>query len=69
MCPGWTTGRKDACHGDSGGPLMYGKTESSNVRNYQIGVVSYGFRCAEAGYPGVYTRVTNFIDWIKRNMD
>ncbi|KAJ8916455.1 hypothetical protein NQ315_014672, partial [Exocentrus adspersus] len=69
VCAGWTTGGKDACQGDSGGPLMYGKAESSNIRYYQIGVVSYGFRCAEAGYPGVYTRVTNFIDWIQRNLD
>lgn len=69
ICAGWTRGGKDACQGDSGGPLMYGKAEVNNVRYYQIGVISYGFRCAEAGYPGVYTRVTNFIDWIQRNLD
>lgn len=68
LCAGWTTGEKDACKGDSGGPLMYGKSEGDNVRYYEIGVVSYGFRCAEPGYPGVYTRVTNFIDWIQRNL-
>ncbi|KAJ8971379.1 hypothetical protein NQ317_008968 [Molorchus minor] len=69
LCAGWTLGGKDACQGDSGGPLMYGRSEGQNIRYYQIGVVSYGFRCAEAGFPGVYTRTTNFIDWIRRNID
>nr|XP_023017811.1 venom protease-like [Leptinotarsa decemlineata] len=69
LCAGWISGLKDACQGDSGGPLMFGMSEGRDLRYYQIGVVSYGFRCAEAGYPGVYTRVTNFIDWIQRNMD
>lgn len=69
ICAGWPSGTKDACQGDSGGPLMYGKIEGTNLRYFQIGVVSYGFRCAEAGYPGVYTRVTNFLDWIARNLN
>lgn len=68
ICAGWTSGEKDACQGDSGGPLIYGKSDGNNLRFYQIGVVSYGYRCAVAGYPGVYTRVTNFIDWIQRNV-
>ncbi|KAK9889211.1 hypothetical protein WA026_004490 [Henosepilachna vigintioctopunctata] len=69
LCAGYVRGGKDSCKGDSGGPLMLVESEQNNVRVTQIGVVSYGFRCAEAGYPGVYTRVTNFIDWIERNMN
>lgn len=55
------------CHtvqGDSGGPLILKK----NGRWMQIGIVSFGNKCGEPGYPGVYTRVTQYLDWINSNM-
>ena len=38
-------------------------------RNYyvQIGIVSLGAECAQEHCPGIYTRVTHFLDWIKKN--
>jgi len=54
---------KDSCQCDSGGPLII-KGEDSML-DIQIGIVSFGYKCADPDYPGVYTRVSeygNFID-------
>ncbi|XP_033346835.1 transmembrane protease serine 9-like, partial [Bombus vosnesenskii] len=58
ICAGYTKGGKDSCQGDSGGPLMI----PQNFTYYEIGVVSYGRECALPRYPGVYTRVTSYLD-------
>ncbi|XP_059185635.1 trypsin-like [Centropristis striata] len=57
ICAGSRFGGKDSCQGDSGGPLIcHGKLE---------GIVSWGFGCANANYPGVYTKVRQFVDWME----
>mmetsp|Transcript_6478 Transcript_6478/g.9455 ORF Transcript_6478/g.9455 Transcript_6478/m.9455 type:complete len:379 (-) Transcript_6478:116-1252(-) len=54
---------QDSCQGDSGGPLfLKGADAESDV---QVGVVSWGYGCADEFYPGVYARVSSAYDWIK----
>lgn len=65
ICSGAPEGGKDSCQGDSGGPLLY---QADNVW-YQIGVVSFGYKCAEKGYPGVYTRTSHFVKWLGSHVD
>jgi len=59
---------KDACQGDSGGPLVSSKGDGVTAgQNYeQVGVVSWGYGCAHAKYPGVYARTTTQLDWIRQ---
>ncbi|XP_017753993.1 PREDICTED: chymotrypsin-2-like [Eufriesea mexicana] len=55
---------QDACQGDSGGPLIIKK----NGIPLQIGIVSYGDGNCPSDKPGVFTRVTAFIDWIQERV-
>ncbi|XP_028042611.1 phenoloxidase-activating enzyme-like, partial [Bombyx mandarina] len=61
ICAGGVPG-KDSCKGDSGGPLMY-----ENGRQYEVvGVVSFGpTPCGLPDIPGVYTKVYEYLDWIR----
>ncbi|XP_062431170.1 enteropeptidase [Rhea pennata] len=62
ICAGYDEGGVDSCQGDSGGPLML---EDEN-KWVLAGVTSFGYQCALPQRPGVYTRVTRFVDWIRK---
>ncbi|MDJ0896573.1 MAG: serine protease [Alphaproteobacteria bacterium] len=65
LCAGLPEGGQDSCQGDSGGflgaPLGHGQY-------VQLGVVSWGVGCAQPKLFGVYTRVSNYADWISEQM-
>ncbi|MGN6693652.1 MAG: trypsin-like serine protease [Aquihabitans sp.] len=50
---------KDSCQGDSGGPLYI---NSGGLK--QVGVVSFGTGCANPSFPGVYTKISSFANWV-----
>lgn len=65
FCSGYMNGSQDSCQGDSGGPLI---TAGNN--GYALtGVVSFGGSleqaCGAKNYPGVYTKVQNYVDWVQ----
>lgn len=60
LCAGFTDGRTDACIGDSGSPLVV----KTNANWQQVGIVSWGEGCGLPNFPGVYSRVPSFQDFI-----
>jgi len=66
LCAGGDQGQRN-CIGDSGGPLVY--RDFAGEPWVQVGVLSYGNRQCGEGTPGVYTRVSAYIDWIGKNME
>jgi len=66
VCAGYAVGGKDSCEGDSGGPLAvrYGPEERWTL----VGIVSNGIKCAEPNLPGIYTRVSQYNDWIVKTV-
>lgn len=68
LCAGIKEGGRDSCSGDSGGPLFV----KDGNKLTQIGIVSWGegpldaaAACGHANAYGVYTRLSNYTDWIK----
>ncbi|KAG0431800.1 hypothetical protein HPB47_021446 [Ixodes persulcatus] len=66
LCAGTSAGDRDACKGDSGGPLML---PDNDQRFSVIGVTSFGVHCGDSDFPGVYTRVSRYLKWITSKLD
>lgn len=65
ICAGGQRG-KDSCRGDSGGPLMAVERVADGTGKWAaVGVVSFGpSPCGMQGWPGIYTKVIDFVPWI-----
>lgn len=71
ICAGTTSGQRDACNGDSGGPLFVDGKDGPE----QVGIVSWGegpadgtAACGHRNAYGVYTRLGNYVAWVEEKM-
>jgi len=53
---------KDACFGDSGGPLFH---KAADGKWTLVGVTSWGISCGETAFPGIWARVSAAVEWIQ----
>ncbi|XP_023567467.1 brain-specific serine protease 4 isoform X2 [Octodon degus] len=62
LCAGYLEGQRDACVGDSGGPLMCQVNDAWLLG----GIISWGEGCAERNRPGVYTSLLVHRSWVQK---
>ncbi|XP_032685767.1 trypsin-1-like [Odontomachus brunneus] len=66
MCAGYEEGGRDSCWADSGGPLIVGSRPGGSAM--VVGVVSTGIGCSRPRLPGIYTRTSDYISWITKEV-
>lgn len=71
LCAGdYEHGGRDTCQGDSGGPLQVMEDRVDCLKTFPlhkvVGVTSFGRDCGRKMAPGVYTRVSRYIEWIEK---
>lgn len=70
ICAGdYEKGGRDTCQGDSGGPLQVMVERVDCIKSFPlhkvVGVTSFGRDCGRKFAPGVYTKVSKYIEWIE----
>lgn len=64
LCAGSQADRKDSCSGDSGGPMFTRYKDTW----FLVGLVSWGEGCGRKGKYGVYTKVSQYLEWINHHI-
>ncbi|CAO1401444.1 unnamed protein product [Diamesa serratosioi] len=64
FCAGHKKGRIDTCAGDSGGPILCRDSKKSNKPWTVYGITSFGDGCGKKNKFGIYTKLTNYVDFI-----
>ncbi|XP_051576324.1 mannan-binding lectin serine protease 2-like [Myxocyprinus asiaticus] len=62
----------DSCKGDSGGPLFLPTLEQGSAEQpfRIVGIVSWGPpECGHKSFKGYYTKIQNYLDWIRETME
>lgn len=69
FCAGFFEGGRDTCLGDSGGAFVSQSVTKDTRRWAVLGLVSWGGPedCGSQRVYGVYTRVSNYVEWIDPN--
>lgn len=68
ICAGDSLVKSDTCMGDSGGPLI--QMSEDSTYKIVVGITSFGPSfCNSNKLPGVYTRISSFIPWIKETVE
>ncbi|XP_014113739.1 PREDICTED: vitamin K-dependent protein C isoform X2 [Pseudopodoces humilis] len=65
LCAGSLGDRKDSCSGDSGGPMFTRYKDTW----FLVGLVSWGEGCGRREKFGVYTKVSQYLEWIQHHID
>lgn len=67
ICIGSHEPSQDTCNGDSGGPVLTIHKQYPCMYHVE-GITSVAVACDTPDFPGMYTRVHYYLDWIKKEM-